>query len=293
MSKHIKRIVLTLLTVLFVSGNAAAAKDYKSFPGSSCVPMGGYGNPYVSPNMAYDQFGMAVAGSLRDGEGMFCPIVRDSSSHIGKIWVRFQNTTSEKATCRAYSASSLGTSWDTSATHSVTGSDKVSIPGSELNAYSGGAYYVYCNVPSFAKIVGTLWEETESTADNKVIPGLMCQSRVNKNQGFYMPNGSFLSNFTSTQIACPLVRDQNSGSVDDVFVRMANYGGSDTVNCSLFSQAASNASYDSSDEAIFSSSGEYSMYLDADTVTHWSGGSFAVRCNIGESTRIVSIRYNE
>ncbi len=132
-----------------------------------------------------------------------------------------------------------------------------------------------------------------ASADSKVIPGLMCQNTAGEELGDYSPwQGSYRVSSSAVfgnNAACPLVRRQDAGDIAHVFVRVQSAG--DLVECWVFSQSGGSNAYHSTAAEEYRGTGRSSLSFDLDGLEQDGGGSVAVRCNLGPSGQIRSIRY--
>jgi hypothetical protein len=135
-----------------------------------------------------------------------------------------------------------------------------------------------------------------AVADNKVIPGAMCQNIVSSPFGVYIRAVGGIANLSSDplHVACPIWRATGSSTLDHVWVRVENTVGGDPTTCWVFSQDGGSDAYSQTGSQSLNSIGTASLHFVTDGLQHYGGGSFAVRCNLGESGGSVrSIRTQE
>lgn len=137
-----------------------------------------------------------------------------------------------------------------------------------------------------------------AVADNKVTPGAMCQNTVASTFGNPEPfRGEYFNYFiingaSLMTVACPIWRASNSSTLDHVWVRVENLQ-AEPLFCWVFSQDGGSNAYSQTGSQSLSGVGTASLHFATDGLQHYGGGSFAVRCNLGEYGSVRSIRTQE
>lgn len=133
--------------------------------------------------------------------------------------------------------------------------------------------------------------------DAKVSPGTMCLTEAGFTPGNYRGGSYDYSGTTPNHpVTCPIVRDENSGVLREVRVRLLHRApGSSSASCRVYSQADDAGSRDETQPKTHAASGSSSTELifTTDSLGHFNGGTFAVLCSLGQNFEIMSVRYSE